>query len=116
MDLIQISNTAVISAADLGASQTSSVIDLRNGGGFAAQIYWSGGTATAGDLIVEGTNDDASNVASPTYTQISTDAVSTTSGSLLKNNSLAMYAFARVRWVRSAGSGGTITCKASVKR
>lgn len=115
IELVQSSNIAVIDAADLGASQTSLVIDLRNARGYAPQIYWSGGTSTAGDVIVEGTNDNPLIVASPTYTQISTDAVSTTSGSLMKNNTGAQYSFARVRWVRSAGSGGTITCKASVK-
>lgn len=114
MDLIQISNDLVISAADLGASQTSSVVELKNGRGFAAQISWSGGSSTAGDIIVEGTNDDPNQ--SPTYTQISTDAVSTTSGSLMKNNSNAMYAYVRIRWARSAGTGGTISCKVSVKR
>lgn len=113
MDLIQTSNVAVIDAADLGASQTSSIADLKNAEGFAAHVYWSGGTATAGDLIVEGSNDDSS---SAVYTQVSTDAISTTSGSLLKNNPAAMYSFVRVRFVRSAGSGGTITCKLSVKR
>jgi hypothetical protein len=114
MDLIQNSNKAVINAADLGASQTSEVVELKEATGYAAQIYWSGGTATAGDVIVEATNDEPS--ASAIYTQISTDAVSTTSGSLMKNNAGAMYSYVRVRWVRSAGSGGSITCKVSVKR
>lgn len=115
MDLVQISNDLVISAADLGVSQTSSVVELKNAKGFAAQISWSGGTATAGDVVVEATNDDPSN-STPVYTQISTDAVSTTSGSLMKNNSGVEYAYVRVRWVRSAGTGGTINCKVSVKR
>lgn len=114
MDLIQISNDLVINAADLGVDQTSSVVELKNATGFAAQISWSGGTATAGNVIVEATNDDPNY--SPTYTQISTDAVSTTSGSLMKNNSHVMYAYIRVRWDQSAGTGGTISCKVSVKR
>lgn len=115
MDLIQITNDLVISAADLGASQTSSVVELKNATGFAAQISWSGGTLTAGDVVVEGTNDDPQN-STPVYTQISTDAVAAGSGSLMKNNSGVMYAFVRVRWVRSAGTGGTINCRVSVKR
>ena len=114
MDLIQISNDRVISDADLGASQTSALVELKNGTGFAAQISWTGGSSTAGDVIVEGTNDEPQTT--QTFTQISTDAVSTTSGSLMKNNSGVMYAYVRVRWVRSAGTGGTISCRVSVKR
>lgn len=114
-ELIQTINKTIISAADLGASQTSETIELRAALGFAAHVYWSGGTLTAGDLIVEATNDDPNSVASPTYTAISTDAVSTTSGSLMKNNYGSMYSYVRVRWARSAGTGGTITCKLSVK-
>jgi hypothetical protein len=116
MDLIQTSNSAVIDAADLGAVQTAAAADLRNALGYAAHVYWTGGTATAGDFIVEGTNDNPDPAASPTYTTITTDAVAATSGSLMKNNADAMFAFVRVRWARSAGTGGTITCKLSVKR
>lgn len=114
MDLIQISNDLVIAAADLGADQTSSVVELKNAKGYAAQISWSGGTATAGNVIVEATNDEPNQ--SPIYTQISSDVVSTTSGSLMKNNSGAEYAYVRIRWDQSGGTGGTISCKVSVKR
>lgn len=116
MDLIQTQVIIAINAADLGVSQTGTTIDLRNAEGFAAQIVWSGGSATAGNIIVEGTNDDPNTSTFPVYSQISSDAVSTTSGDLMKNNSLAMYSFVRVRWARSAGTGGLITCKISTKR
>lgn len=115
MDLIQIINQTIIDAADLGASQTSTVLEGRNARRYGIQIYWSGGTSTAGDVIVEGTNDDPALVPSPTYTAISTDAVAATSGSLMKRDFLD-FSYVRVRWVRSAGSGGTITSKASIKR
>lgn len=114
MDLIQISNDLVIEAADLGADQTSTLVELKNAKGYAAQISWTGGTLTAGNVIVEATNDEPQDT--QTFTQISTDAVSTTSGSLMKNVSGAEYAYIRVRWDQSAGTGGTISCKVSVKR
>lgn len=116
IDVLQNSNKAVIDGADLGVSQTSSFIELRMATGYAAQIYWSGGTSTAGNVIVEATNDDPNSSTSPVYTVLSTDAVSTTSGSLMKSDAGAMYSYIQVRWVRSAGSGGTITVKVSTKR
>jgi len=116
LEPIQNINKVIINAADLGADQTSETVEVRESVGFAAQIYWSGGTATAGDVIVEGTNDDQASDSTPTYTQISSDSVSTTSGSLMKNNSGVYYSYVRVRWDQSAGTGGTITCIISAKR
>lgn len=116
IDIKQFINKAIINAADLGADQTSETVDIRQASIYAAQISWAGGTATAGNVIVEATNDDPNSVSSPTYTQISSDAVSTTSGSLMKNNSGVGYSYVRVRWDQSAGTGGTISCKLSVKQ
>lgn len=114
LDSKQSINKSVFSSSDLSISQTSETVDIRNGVGYAAQIVWSGGTGTTGNVIVEGTNDDP-NSSAPTYTVISTDAVAATSGDLMKNNYGAMYAFARVRWDRTGGTTGTISCKISVK-
>lgn len=116
IDLNQFINKTIINAADLGVDQTSETIDIRQASLYAAHVVWTGGSSTAGNVIVEATNDDPNVVASPTYTQITSDAVSTTSGSLMKNNPGAGYSYVRVRWDQSAGTGGTITCKMSVKR
>lgn len=108
------SNKVAIDAADLGVNQTSAAVELNEAVEYSVQCYWSAGNAVAGSLVVEGTNDDPEG--SPVYAQISMDAISANSGSLVKTNDGVLPSHIRVKWVRSAGSGGVITCKVSVKR
>ncbi len=106
------SNVIVLNAANLGASQTSEVIDLSNSAGFSFHVVWSGGTSTTGAVIVEVSNDLVGSVSNPVFTTASSNNVTTTSGSLMLNNPNVAYNYARLRWNRTGGSGGTITVRA----
>lgn len=114
---IQQENNQLFSALALASSQTSSPINVKECLCYSIQVTWTGGTLTAGNIIVEATNypvDDPT--LSPVYTIILTEAVSATSGDFLLNIERAGYTFARVRWVPSAGTTGTISAFSSTKR
>ncbi len=116
IDLAQSINKKIIDAADLGASQTSEVVEVKQSIGYAVQVYWSGGAGTTGSIVLEATNDNASdNLVTPVYSQISSSAVAAASGDVMFNVERAMYSYIRVRWVRTAGTGGTITAICSLK-
>ncbi len=110
-------NKLLLSEADLSVSQTTEVMDLHDYLGCGYTVVWSGGTGTAGNIIVEVTNDLVFENPSPTYTTLATTAVTTTSGSAISGNLFAAAAFAymRLRWVPSAGTGGIITVRGSLK-
>jgi len=108
---LQIENKKLLDGVSFASSQTSVSDAIYDALAFSVQFIWSGATAAAGDLIVEGSNDDS------VFVPVSTTSITgETTGSALINVERAGYSFVRVRWVRSAGSGGTLTVYLSSKR
>lgn len=116
IDIAQNSNKTIIDAEDLGASQSSEAVQIREAIGYSVQVVWTGGTGTTGSIVLEGTNYNPQDESvTPVYSSISSSAVAANSGDQMVNVERAMYSYFRLRWVRSAGTGGTITAICSVK-
>lgn len=113
---LQTLDVTALDAVSMGASQTSSAISIKDSLGYAAQFVWSAGTLPIGTFIVEGTNDNVeAPMSNPTYTPVSSSAVSGSSGDFMLNVERAMYSYVRVRYARTSGTA-TLTVKVSVKR
>lgn len=115
---IQNINRTIFDAVSLSAQQTSHYINIRDIVGYAVHFSWANGSGTIGTLIVEATNDNLEDayLITPVYSIIASAAVTTNSGDWLLNVERAMYSYIRLRWVPSAGTGGTLTAKTSSKR
>lgn len=110
---IHIENKKLLDSVNFAVNQTSPSDAINDAMAYAVQFIWSGATAAAGDLIVEGSNVDVASSFVPVST---TSITGETSGSALINVERAGYAFVRTRWVYSSGSGGTLTVYLSSKR
>lgn len=117
IDVAQSKNKPILIAVSLTTDQASEWQEIRQDCGYAIEVFWSGGTATAGDIIVEATNRNPElyDLTSPAPAQVTSSAVSTTSGVYLLNAEKANYSYVRVRWDQSAGAGGTISAIISQK-
>lgn len=108
---MQIENKKLLDGVDFSVSQTSSGDAIYDALAFSIQFIWTGATGAAGDLIVEGSNDNS------IFVPVSTTSITgETTGSALINVERAGYSYVRIRWVRSAGSGGVFTVWLSSKR
>lgn len=109
--------TQVSSAQSMGASFVTSGIDLSQALHASFQGVWSGGGAPNGTFTVEVSND---NVADPddvtNWTTYGGSSISITAdGDLGYSVPSVGYRFARVRYVRTSGTG-TFNMQAVVKR
>jgi len=99
-------NQTIISGGNLGADITSTSQNLNSIHHFAVQFIWTGASTPVGTVILQGSNDNI------TFTDISDSllAVSGNSGSCLINYDLPSFGFVRLKYTRTSGSGGTVTC------
>lgn len=102
-------NDLYVAAGDMSADITQSpstfVGEVEH---VAVHAVWTG-TSPVGNLIVQGSNDNTN------FTQISTDAVSGNSGSIMKNMPSVGYVFLRVFYDVTSGTG-TLNVRISGKR
>jgi hypothetical protein len=107
----------VSSAQSMGASFVTSGIDLSQALHASFQGVWSGGGAPNGTFTVEVSNDNVADPADVTnWTTYGGSSISITSdGDLGYSVPSVGYRFARVRYVRTSGTG-TFNMQAVVKR
>lgn len=98
---LDVFNDLVIENGDLSGNITSSVKEIKSIRSFAVQFYWSGASSPVGEVYIEGSNDNEN------FTQIvdSLLPVSGNDGSCLINVELPAYAYVRVQYDRTSGSG-----------
>lgn len=118
---IHSNNVQLFTALNAAADQTSTFVDIRETLGFAVQVDWTGGTGTTATITVQGTNYNAadSNV-TPIWSTVTPDSgsgvvPSSSSGSAMLNFNFPRYAFFRVFWDQSAGTGGTVNAIVCLK-
>lgn len=92
-------NQRVIADGSMGGNLSTSSIEVSEVALGSVHAIWSAGSTPVGDLIVSGSNDNS------TFTTISTDAVSGNSGSLLKRLGSIDFAYLKVSYTRTSGSG-----------
>lgn len=99
-------NNTLISGGNLSGDITSSVQNLNAVHHIAVQFVWTGASSPVGTVELQGSNDNS------TFTSISDSvlAVSGSSGSCLINYDFPNFGYVRVKYTRTSGSGGTVTC------
>jgi hypothetical protein len=99
-------NNTLITAGSLSGDITSSSQVLNSVHHFAVQFIWTGASTPVGSVILQGSNDNI------TFTDISDSllSVSGNSGSCLINYDLPSFGHVRVKYTRTSGTGGTVTC------
>ena len=106
-----IENKKILDEVAFDASQTSSSDYIGDCKTYAIQFIWSGATGATGDLIVEGSIDNA------TFVPVDSFGITgESSGSRLVNVEIAGYSHVRVRWAYSAGSNGTLSVYIASKK
>jgi hypothetical protein len=100
----------IISAGNVAGNLASSTIDLRYNYGVAVQCSLTG--VPSGDVLLQGTNDDPSAVASPNWTTVDTSTISGTT--LISFNKDGLY-WPWLRVYKAAGGTGTLTATVTVK-
>ena len=119
-ELTPLSKT-ILSSESMGASFVSNGVDISKIDLLSIQAVWTGGGSPNGSFTVEVSNDDvplgsnnqSSNVVNWTTYPSSTITIST-DGSLVYNIANLGYRWARVRYVRTSGTG-TVNANLVVK-
>lgn len=104
-------NKKILNGVNFAANQTSESDFIGDSLAVSLQFIWSGAVGAGGDLIVEGSIDNA------TFVPVEIQTIAgETSGAFLVNIERAGYSYIRARWVYTAGVGGLLTVWQSSKR
>lgn len=93
------SKITTIDAQSMGADITGTAVNINETVSYAFQIIWSAGSTPVGDIVLQGSNDNS------TFTEIVRSNVTGNSGSTIINVEKPSYAWARVNYSRTSGSG-----------
>lgn len=90
-------NQKVIDGGDMVGSITPAAVDISGVTSYAVHAFWTG--TPAGNIIVEGSNDNSNFVA------VSTTAAGGAAGNVLVNVPNAAYRYVRVKYVLTSSTG-----------
>jgi len=102
-------NDALIDAQSMSSDITSDPYNINEAISFSVQAIWSNGSSPVGDFVLQGSNDNS------TFTDLTSGSVSGNSGSILINVEKPAYAWIRLFYDRTSGSG-TLTAIVNGKR
>ena len=102
---MQTLNSPVLSGVAADAAQSSAVVSSLSLSAVSLQSVVSGGTGIVGTLYLDGSNEES---APAQFVEVETLAVSG-NGSAVTPPTASCYRWLQIRWVPSAGTGGTLT-------